>query len=95
MEIKGRIAVITGGASGIGKSFAERLHADGAKHIVVVDRDEAGAKAVADAINGTAAAVDVSDEAAVRKIVAETITAFGKIDVLAGDAALFVPSRQS
>ena len=43
MELEGKTIVITGGASGIGKALAERAHADGATHVVVVDRDEAGA----------------------------------------------------
>jgi NAD(P)-dependent dehydrogenase (short-subunit alcohol dehydrogenase family) len=86
MDIKGRIAVITGGASGIGKSFAERLHEDGAKHIVVVDRDEAGANAVADSIGGTAAAVDVSDEAAITALVEKTEQDHGPIDIFFSNA---------
>jgi NAD(P)-dependent dehydrogenase (short-subunit alcohol dehydrogenase family) len=86
MDIEGRIAVITGGASGIGRSFAERLHADGAKHVVVVDRDEAGAKVVADAIGGTAAAVDVSDEAAIVELVERVEEEQGPIDIFFSNA---------
>jgi imidazolonepropionase len=53
MEIRDRIAVITGGASGIGRALAQRFHADGARHIVIADRDEAGAQAMAE--HGTTA----------------------------------------
>jgi 3-hydroxybutyrate dehydrogenase len=60
----GRRALITGGASGIGKACAFRLAGDGAD-VVVVDRDAVAAKAVAAEVGGTAVAVDLSDLAAV------------------------------
>ena len=53
MELRDRIAVVTGGASGIGKGLAERFVAEGARHVVVADKDEAGAREVAQAIGGT------------------------------------------
>jgi 3-hydroxybutyrate dehydrogenase len=56
----GRRALITGGASGIGKACAVRLAGDGAD-VVVVDRDADAAKAVAAEVGGTAVAVDLSD----------------------------------
>jgi len=86
MEIRDRIAVITGGASGIGRGLAERFHADGARHVVVVDRDEAGAKAVAEAIGGTGAGVDVADEEAVQALVEKVEAEHGPIDVFFSNA---------
>jgi 3-hydroxybutyrate dehydrogenase len=56
--------MVTGGASGIGRACAERLAADGAS-VVVVDRDSEAARAVAEAVGGTATACDLSDLAAV------------------------------
>ena len=73
MEIQDRIAVVTGGASGIGRALAERFRADGAKHVVVVDRDEAGARAVADEVGGTGFGVDVADEQAIREAFRQAI----------------------
>src|SRR3954465_3522202 len=63
-SLSGRRALITGGASGIGRACAERLAADGA-HVLVVDRDGAAAEKVAAQVGGTAVAVDLSDLAAV------------------------------
>jgi len=60
----GRRALITGGASGIGRACAERLAADGAS-VLVVDRDAEAAQAVAELVGGTAVAVDLSDLTAV------------------------------
>jgi 3-hydroxybutyrate dehydrogenase len=60
----GRRALITGGASGIGRACAVRLAQDGAE-VVVLDRDAEAAKAVAAEVGGTAVAVDLSDLAAV------------------------------
>ena len=86
MEIRDRIAVITGGASGIGRGLAERFHADGARHVVVVDRDEAGAQAVAEKVGGTGVGVDVSDEEAIRALVERTETDHGPIDLFFSNA---------
>src|SRR3954471_1117685 len=63
-SLAGRRAMVTGGASGIGRACAERLAADGAA-VVVVDRDAEAGRAVADAVGGTAVAVDLTDLAAI------------------------------
>ena len=86
MELQDKIIVITGGASGIGKALAERAHADGADHVVVVDRDEGGAAEVAMAVGGTAVGLDVTDEAAIVDLVRETERNIGPIDLFVSNA---------
>ena len=60
MTLKGRTAVVTGGASGIGRACAVRLAAEGAT-VVVLDRDEAAAQEVASQVGGTAIGIDLTD----------------------------------
>lgn len=86
MDIKDRIAVITGGASGIGAALAERFMAEGARHVVVADRDAAGAEHVASRVGGSAAALDVSDHSAIYALVEETERERGPIDLFVSNA---------
>ena len=86
MDIANRIMVVTGGASGIGKALAEALHREGARHVVVADRNEAGAKAVAEAIGGTGIGLDVADEGAVRDLVEAVTSNIGPIDLFMSNA---------
>lgn len=86
MELEGKIAVVTGGASGIGQGLAERFHAEGAAHVVVLDRDEDGAKAVAGSIGGTGVGCDVTDEAAISAVVAATEQDIGPIGLFVSNA---------
>lgn len=86
MELEGRIAVVTGGASGIGRALVERFKREGAKHVVVIDRDEAGALAAAEAVGGTGIALDVTDEAALRASVERTERDQGPIDLFVSNA---------
>ncbi len=100
MDIANRIMVVTGGASGIGKALAEAFHREGARHVVVADRDEAGAKQVAAAIGGTGVGLDVADEGAVRGLVAATQSNIGPIDLFMSNAGfvtmggLEVPNKE-
>ena len=85
MELDGRVAVITGGASGIGAATARRFAAEGAT-VAVIDRDPAGAEAVADEIGGRAVALDVRDGDAVEHAVSQIVGALGRVDVLVNNA---------
>ena len=86
MELAGKVAVVTGGASGIGEALIERFKAEGARALVVVDRDESGAQAVADRVGGTAVWLDVTDEEAIKAVVADTVAAHGALDVFVSNA---------
>ena len=86
MELENRVVVVTGGGSGIGESIARAAHREGARHVVVVDLHADEARRVADDIGGTAAAIDVSDEAAIRELVADTEEAHGPIGLFVSNA---------
>ncbi len=86
MELQDKIAIVTGGASGIGRGLVQRFHQEGARHVVVVDRDEAGAKAAASEVGGTGVAADVSDEEAISRLVAQTEAAHGGVDLFVSNA---------
>ncbi|MCP4961159.1 MAG: SDR family oxidoreductase [Actinomycetia bacterium] len=86
MELRDKVVVVTGGASGIGLGLTERFHAEGASHIVVADLDEAGAVAAAKRVGGTGVALDVSDEAAVAALVEQAEDAHGPIDLFVSNA---------
>ena len=85
-ELSGRVAVVTGGAQGIGAATARAFAAQKAR-VAVLDIDGAGAKKVADAIAGgggqaIAIHVDVTDEQAVARAIEGVVTEFGGLDVL-------------
>lgn len=88
---QGRIAFVTGAASGIGKAIATRLAAEGAC-VVVADLDLEKAQAVAAELGGTdvaiGVAVNVADEAAVQAAIDATVLAFGGIDLVVNNAGL-------
>lgn len=86
MELSNKVVVVTGGGSGIGAAIARAAVAEGARHVVVVDLDAVAAKSVADEIGGTAAVVDVSDDGAIRKLVADTEEAHGPIGLFVSNA---------
>ncbi|MBW2396446.1 MAG: SDR family oxidoreductase [Deltaproteobacteria bacterium] len=86
MKVNDRVVVVTGGASGIGKGLAERFQREGARHVVVADRNEAGAQQVAEAIGGTGVGLDVSEEEAIRSLVAQTERDHGAVDLFVSNA---------
>ena len=94
MDIQGKVAIITGGASGIGAGLAQRFAAEGARGIVLADIHLAAAEAVAAAINADSAGralalrCDVSVEADIQALVAATRARFGQVDIFMSNAGI-------
>jgi NAD(P)-dependent dehydrogenase (short-subunit alcohol dehydrogenase family) len=91
MELSGRVAIVTGGASGIGRALARRFAAAGARGVVVADLDWARAEDVAAEIGESQAigvGCDVTDEAQVGSLVDRTTEAFGPVEVFCANAGV-------
>ena len=91
-NFKGRVAIVTGAASGIGKQVALRLAAEGGIPVIAdlnLDAAETTAKEIkAKGSDAFAVAMNVTDEAQVEKGVADTIAKYGKIDILVSNAGI-------
>lgn len=90
MEIRGKVAVVTGGASGIGAGLAQRFAQEGARGVVVADVNLERAQGVAAGIGAQALAVrcDVGHEADVKALVAAANERFGQIDIYFSNAGI-------
>jgi len=88
MELAGKVVIVTGGASGIGRAMCRRFAAEGAKQVVVADFDAEGATAVADEIGGEAVSADVSVEADIESLVERTQQHHGPIDLFCSNAGV-------
>ena len=88
MEIRDRVCVVTGGGNGIGAALCRRFAAEGAARVVVNDRDQAAAEAVAAEVGGTAFPGDVTDGGMFNRLVAETVATQGRLDVFASNAGI-------
>jgi glucose 1-dehydrogenase len=95
MAASDRVAIVTGGSKGIGGACARRFVAEGLK-VVIADIDEASGEALARELDGGRGravfiACDVSDRLSVNNMMAETRSAFGRVDVLVNNAAIISP----
>ncbi len=91
LDLNGRHAVVTGGASGIGFAIAQRLAGSGAT-VAIWDLDEAAGRMAAAALSGSAVAVDVGDAASVASAVQATLQATPAIDILINNAGITGPN---
>ena len=88
MEIQDKIVVVTGAASGIGRALAVRFHAEGARQIVSVDLNEAGAQETATMVGGLALHADVAKEADVVNVIETAENEVGPIDLFCSNAGI-------
>jgi NAD(P)-dependent dehydrogenase (short-subunit alcohol dehydrogenase family) len=97
VRLDGQVAVVTGGASGIGLAIVERFAASGAA-VVIVDRNQSAASEAARGIGGSVTALecDVTSAASVRAVVAAVVAEQAKIDILVNSAgvALLAPAEE-
>ena len=88
MELRNRVVVVTGGASGIGRALCCRFAAEGARGVVVADCDAEGGARVAAEVDGLAVPTDVAREEHVRKLVERATERFGPIDLFCSNAGV-------
>ena len=91
-RLKGKVAIVTGAGSGIGRALARRLAADGASVVIAdVQKFDQSAAEIAKATGSRTLGlqIDVSSEEDVAKMAAETVKAFSRIDILVNNAAVF------
>ena len=98
-RLEGRVAIVTGGAKGIGRHYSFALAAEGARVMIadIADGAQVAAEIAAQhGANSVASEIsDVSDESAVKRLVDATLARFGKIDVLVNNAALYAPLHET
>jgi len=89
MKLRNKVAVVTGGAHGIGLAIARRYVAEGAK-VIIADRDEAAGRAAADTLGEACRfkAADVGEARAASSVIEEACSAFGQIDILVSNAGI-------
>lgn len=93
MKLQGKVALITGGASGNGKAIAELFAREGAK-AAIVDINAIAASELSDSLNGqgyitTSISADITIEEHIRRMIDETISTFGRLDILINNAGIF------
>ncbi|MEV6826447.1 3-oxoacyl-ACP reductase [Amycolatopsis sp. NPDC051102] len=93
-RFEGRVAVVTGGASGIGLASARRLASEGAK-VVIADLSPVEGKAAADEIGGAFVQTDVTDAEQVENLFHSTVEQFGAVDVAFNNAGISPPEDDS
>ncbi len=93
-RLEGKVAVVTGGASGIGLATVRRLAADGAT-VVIGDVDPDAGKAAADAVSGQFVPTDVTSDADVENLFAAANDSYGSVDIAFNNAGISPPDDDS
>ena len=98
MQVKEKVIVVTGAASGIGKALCERFAIEGASAIVATDINSEGVNATVSDISDQSQALgitcDVGKEEEATELVAKTLEAFGHIDLFCSNAGIFTPGGE-
>ncbi len=89
MKLEGQVAVITGGAAGIGKAIATRLAHDGAK-VVIADINAELTQTTASSLNGLGIQTDVTKSESVNQLVAKVKADLGRLDILVNNAGIHI-----
>ncbi|HEY7977587.1 MAG TPA: SDR family NAD(P)-dependent oxidoreductase, partial [Rhizomicrobium sp.] len=87
MRLNGKVAIVTGGASGFGEGIVRRFAEEGAR-VVIADLNEAVAQALAKDVNGLAVRTDVSRGEDVKALAKAATDKFGTIDILVNNAGI-------
>jgi NAD(P)-dependent dehydrogenase (short-subunit alcohol dehydrogenase family) len=90
MELRNKVAVVTGGGNGIGRALSRRFAAEGAAGVVVADLDGDAAARVAEEIGGLAVTTDVSVEADIVRLVDAATTRYGRVNLFCSNAGIGV-----
>ena len=90
MELGGKVAVVTGAASGIGRALCRRFAREGARAVVVSDLNADGARTVAEEIGGLAVPADVSHEADIVALAETALKTYGQIDLFCSNAGIAI-----
>lgn len=90
MQLRDKVAVVTGGANGIGRALCRRFSIEGARGIVVADIDMAHTQEAAEEIGAVAVQCDVSKEADIKRLIEEATAKFGQIDLFVSNAGIAI-----
>lgn len=88
MELRDKVVVVTGGASGIGTGLCRRFREEGVRGLVIADLNGDAAAELAAELDGRSVSLDVRDEAAIAAMVADTEAEFGQIDLFCSNAGI-------
>lgn len=88
MQIKDKVCVVTGAASGIGKALVARFAQEGARGVVCADLNEADARAVAQGVGGLGIRCDVGQEGDMNSLVVAALEKYGAVDIFCSNAGI-------